>query len=359
MTAPFLNQILISSESVSSPVARKVMEAWPNVDTMIVDDPSGYDRKFDMDDDPVLSGKRILVLAPNKGRFIRKCPGTLGLVCCNYQVIDLAEGCSIDCSYCILQGYLTDRRIRLATNLDDLEKEIDEALVESGKPIRFGTGELSDSLMFENELGLARILIGLIRERPQATLELKTKTDNIQKILDTEPAPNVVIAWSLNTPEIISSDEQGSASLDKRLLATKKAVEAGWKVAFHFDPLVIHPGWRDGYKNVVDGLFAAAGPDKIAWISLGALRFHPSLKPIIKSRFPQSDLLKSEFVICPDNKMRYVKPLRKELLAHLKSLILSKAPGVPLYFCMEGIEMWKDVLGGSPNSLGILDKVFG
>lgn len=359
MTAPCLSKIIISSEAVSSSIARKVTEAWPDVDTIIVDDPARYDRKFDMDDDPVLSGKQTLVVAPNKGRFIRKCPGTMGLVCCNYYVIDLAEGCSIDCSYCILQGYLNDRRIRLATNIDDLEKEIDETLADTGRPIRLGTGELSDSLMFDNELGLARILIDLIRDRPQATLELKTKTDNIEKILDTEPTPNVVIAWSLNTPEVIASDERGAASLDQRLMAAKKAVSAGWKVAFHFDPLVIHPGWQDGYQKVVDGLFTAASPDKIAWISMGALRFHPSLKPIIKSRFGQSDLLKSQFVLCPDNKMRYVKPLRKELLAHLKSLIQSRAPDVPLYFCMEGIEMWRDILGGSPASLGILDEVFG
>jgi len=359
MTAPVLSKIIISSESSDSSIARKVTKAWPDVDTIIVDDPARHDRKFDMDDDPVSSGKRTLVLAPNKGRFIRKCPGTLGLVCCNYYVIDLAEGCSIDCSYCILQGYLNDRRIRLATNIGDLEKEIDKTLKDSGRPIRLGTGELSDSLMFDNELGLTQILIDIIRERPQATLELKTKTDNIQKILDTDPAPNVVIAWSLNTPEIIASEEQGSASLDKRLKAAKDVVSAGWKVAFHFDPLVIHPGWRGGYKKVVDGLFTAIEPDKIAWISLGALRFHPSLKPIIKRRFGRSDLLKSQFVICPDKKMRYVKPLRKELLGHLKSLIHSKAPAVPLYFCMEGVEMWSDLLGGSPASLGILDEVFG
>jgi spore photoproduct lyase len=213
--------------------------------------------------------------------------------------------------------------------------------------------------MFDNELGLAEILIDLIRERPQATLELKTKTDNIEKILNLDPAPNVVIAWSLNTPEIIKGDEKGSASLDRRLMAAKRVVEAGWKVAFHFDPLIVHPGWRDGYKKVVESLFAAAEPDKIAWISLGALRFHPSLKPIIKSRFPQSDLLMSQFVLCPDNKMRYVKPLRKELLAHVQSLIQSTATTVPLYFCMEGIEMWNDILGGSPKSLGMLDQVFG
>jgi len=359
MVAPCLSKIIISSEAASSSIARKVMTAWPDVDTIIVDDPASYDRKFDMDNDPISSGKQTLVVAPNKGRFIRKCPGTLGLVCCNYYVIDLAEGCSIDCSYCILQGYLNDRRIRLATNIDDLKKEIDETLADTGRPIRLGTGELSDSLMFDNELGLANILIDMIRKRPQATLELKTKTDNIQNILDIDPAPNVVIGWSLNTPEVIAGDEHGSASLDKRLSAAKKVVSAGWKVAFHFDPLVIHPGWRDGYKKVVDGLFAVAGPDKIAWISMGALRFHPSLKPIIKRRFGRSDLLKSQFSLCPDNKMRYVKPLRKELLAHLKSLILSRAPTVALYFCMEGIEIWSDVLGGSPASLGMLDEVFG
>lgn len=325
----------------------------------VVADPDALDRRFDAAPDPIGQGKRELVLAPNRGRFVRKCPGTMGLVCCNYWVIDLAEGCSLDCSYCVLQGYLNDRRIRLATNIGDLVDQIDAELARWSGPARFGTGELSDSLMFDPALGLGAELVEIFRARPRATLELKTKTDNIGGVITAPPASNVVLAWSLNRPSVIASDEKGAAGLDARLAAARKAVEAGWKVAFHFDPLTLGPGWEEEYSDVVNRMFDAASPDNVAWISLGALRFHPSMKKIIKRRHGESGILGAEFVLCPDAKMRYAKPLRRELFRKMKSFIDARAPSAPVYLCMEGIEMWNAVFGHGPARACALESVFG
>ena len=222
-----------------------------------------------------------------------------------------------------------------------------------------GTGELSDSLMFERELGLGATLVGMFRKRPTATLELKTKTDNISGIIATPPAKNVVLSWSLNRPEVIDTDEKGAASLDDRIKSAEQAARAGWKVAFHFDPLVISDGWSEGYAQVVEKMFDAVAPGAIAWISLGALRFHPSLKNVIRERFPATRLLNGEFMLCPDNKMRYVKPLRRKLFNMLRELIHSAAPDIPLYLCMEGIENWKAVFGHGPGGCEPLRRVFG
>jgi len=359
MSSPGFSKILIAEEAASTPLAKRVKAAWPDIAPQIVRNLADHELRLDMEPDPVAAGKRILALGPNRGRFIRKCPGTMGLVCCNYWVIDLVEGCPIDCSYCILQGYLNDRRIRLATNLDDLVDEIDTELAGGTRPVRVGTGELSDSLILDPQLGLAKTLIDIFRTRPRATLELKTKTANIDSLLNLEPADNIVIGWSVNTPAIISSDERGASSLHDRLSAAGRIVERGWKVAFHFDPLVLHDRWEDGYHRVVEDIFSAASPERVAWISLGAFRFHPSLKQIIKDRFPMSDILNSEFVLCPDNKMRYVKPKRLKLFKSLNDSIAAKAPSTPLYLCMEGVEIWESVFGGSPRNNKNLCQVFG
>ena len=301
--------------------------------------------------DPVAQGKRTLVLVKNRGRFIRKCPGTMGLICCNYWVIDLVEGCAIDCSYCVLQGYLTDRRIRLAVNFDDMERELDTELAATDGPIRLGTGELSDSLMFDHELGISSMLIAMVRQRPRVTLELKTKTVNIDSILDTKPVENVVIAWSLNAPAIAYGEERGAASIEQRIQAASRAVAAGWKVAFHFDPLVIHDEWEAGYRQTAALLAEAVDPARVEWISLGALRFHPSMKDVIRRRFGAEGILKGEFALCPDNKMRYAKPLRRRLFSTVKNALQEALPGAPLYLCMEGAEMWKAVFGALPQAM--------
>ncbi|MDH5510767.1 MAG: hypothetical protein OEZ32_10490 [Nitrospinota bacterium] len=318
----------MTKEARTSPLLQRAIAAWPGAEVVEPISPGTNMKDEDglaMAADPVAQGKRTLFLAPNRGRFIRKCPGTMGLVCCNYWVMDLVEGCAMDCSYCVLQGYLTDRRIRLAVNMDDLERELDAELSATDGPIRLGTGELSDSLMFDHELGLSSMLIAMIRSRPRVQLELKTKTANIENILETEPVDNVVIAWSLNAPAL-GKEEIGASSIERRIKAASRVVSAGWKVAFHFDPLVIHAGWEEGYRQTAAMLADAVEPGRVQWISLGALRFHPSMKDVIRRRFGPEGILRGEFVLCPDNKLRYAKPIRRSLFDTVKNALQEACP---------------------------------
>ncbi|MDH5478569.1 MAG: hypothetical protein OEY50_09575 [Nitrospinota bacterium] len=339
----------MTEEAGSSSILQRALAAWPTAEVVGASAMEGDG--LAMSPDPVARGKRTLVLAKNRGRFIRKCPGTMGLVCCNYWVIDLAEGCAIDCSYCVLQGYLTDRRIRLAVNFDDLEQELDAELAATEGPIRLGTGELSDSLMFDHQLGLSSMLLAMVRQRPRVVLELKTKTDNIDSILNNEPMENIVIAWSLNAPAIADGEEKGAVSIGKRIDAASRAVSAGWKVAFHFDPLVVHTGWEAGYRQTAAMLADKVDPARVEWISLGALRFHPSMKNVIRRRFGPDGILKGEFLLCPDNKLRYAKPIRRKLFDTVKGMLHEALPGAPLYLCMEGAEMWRSVFGALPQAM--------
>ena len=105
----------------------------------------------------------------------------------------------------------------------------------------------------------------------------------------------------------------GTASLTARLKAAERAVAAGFRVAFHFDPLIYFPGWEEAYRRAVARLGEAVPSGAIAWISLGALRFLPPLRRIILDRFPQSRLAAQEMVTAPDGKLRYFKSLRIDI----------------------------------------------
>ena len=352
-----IEKIVLADGSLNSDLVEKAIGAWPDA-KIFNESELEWLTESESIEDLIGIGKKTLYLAPNKGKFVRKCPGTMGLVCCNYWVIDLVEGCVIDCSYCILQDYLTDKRIRLATNIDELARQVDFKLSQCNGPARFGTGELSDSLMFEPELGLGSMLIEMFRHKPMASLELKTKTGFIDSILELNPAKNIVLGWSLNTPQVAMTEEMGSASIEQRIKAASEAARAGWKVAFHFDPLVVHDDWENGYKEVVEQLFSNVPREKVAWISLGAFRYQSSLKPIIRSRFSGSKVLNQEFVLCPDNKYRYVKPVRRMLFKAVLEHIRSISPSTPAYLCMEGIEMWRYVLGSSPAGQKMLCEIF-
>ena len=155
----------------------------------------------------------------------------------------------------------------------------------------------------------------------------------------------MVISWSLNTERMASDGETGAPPVAARLDAARRAVERGFRVGFHFDPLIRHSGWARGYGEVVGALFEKIPASRIAWISLGGFRFLPGLKRMIEARSPKSRITCAEFVPCADGKWRYFRPLRTELFARMIELIRKRGGrGVPVYLCMESGETWREVM---------------
>jgi spore photoproduct lyase len=235
--------------------------------------------------------------------------------------------------------------------LNDLWTQLDVFLDKNkDRPIRIGTGELGDSLVVDHLTGNSKALISYFKNKPNVIFELKTKTVNIENILDSEPAPNIVISWSLNSSKMAESEEQGSPAPEERLHAAQRVVDKGFRVGFHFDPLILYPGCEKDYSDVAENLLEHIDPARMAWISLGSLRFPPPLKEIIQERFPKTKIIYSEMIKGKDGKLRYFKPLRLELYKNVVRAIKKRGGRqVPLYFCMEGKSIWREVLGWVPK----------
>ncbi len=61
-------------------------------------------------------------------------------------------------------------------------------------------------------------------------------------------------------------------------------MERGYLIGFHFDPMILYPGWEEKYHAVVSTIYGSLKPDRIMWISLGGFRYPRFLKPIIRER---------------------------------------------------------------------------
>jgi spore photoproduct lyase len=220
---------------------------------------------------------------------------------------------------------------------------------------RIGTGEFMDSLALDSIVGWSDIICDTFSKRKNCILELKTKTDNIKKIISSTVRERIIVSWSLNSTYIASREEKGAPSIQKRLKAAKKCQEEGFIIGFHFDPLILHPEWKEGYKRTIDYLERYIDPKKVIWISMGCLRYIPSLKKIIRERHPYTEILNNEFIRGLDNKMRYFKPLRIEIYSFMRELIEAWAgSNHGLYLCMESDEIWRKSLLWSPlNSTGL------
>lgn len=304
-------------------------------------------------------GKRHLFLTRNRGRFFKPCPATKEYRCCGYHVLNMGMNCPMDCVYCILQAYLNNPWISCFVNIDDMFKELDAALAEEPEKIfRIGTGEFADSLALDSITGLSRHLVSRIAATGNAVLELKTKSVVIENLRDLDHRGRTVVAWSLNSPALIAGDEIRSAGLDERLEAAATCASWGYKLAFHFDPIVDHPGWREGYGETITKLFSVIDPENIAWISMGALRYLPALKGIAVQRFGASRMFYNEFIEGLDGKARYFRDQRLELYKHVAGEINRYLTGkTVLYFCMESDVIWKEVLGYTPEEKGGLDAM--
>ncbi len=297
------------------------------------------------------AGKRVLFLTTQKGRFFKKCPGTKGLICCNYYVLNFATNCHLDCSYCILQGYYENNPfITFFVNIDDLLQELEQIFSEYPERVyRIGTGEFTDSLAMDDLTNFAEVIVPFFAARPNATLELKTKSDKISNLLHLDHQGRTSVAWSVNPPAIIASEEPKTATLDERLQAAARCQAAGYQIGFHFDPIFWSPDWEQDYHWVVEHIFDAIDPSNMSWISLGGFRYAPDLKPIIRRRFPDSRILGGEFLRSADGKMRYFKHLRLDIYRSMLAKIKQYGHHIPVYLCMESRQVWKQVYGWTPQ----------
>jgi len=294
--------------------------------------------------------ERVMLLAQQRGPFLRYCPGTQKHICCLYHNLDVAAGCDLGCSYCILQGYLNVPVTTLYCNLEEMWAELDRAL--SSHPqefFRVGTGELSDSLTFDPLTGLSADLVKFFAGRPNAIIELKSKNIHIENFIRLPHRRRTVVSWSLNAEAIVASEESQAPGLEERLRAAAEIQRAGFWLGFHFDPMIHHPDWREGYREVVEKIFSFVRPENIAWISLGALRYPPMLDRIIRDHHPRSEIYLGELLPGTDQKFRYFKPLRIEMFHAMYGWIRSHAPDPPIYLCMESDEVWRKAFGYSPG----------
>ncbi|MBI9076488.1 MAG: DNA photolyase [Desulfatibacillum sp.] len=333
-----------------------ILDHFKGVPCHIVDGPTPVFRRVASAKDPISAAKEILYLTRNKGAFVRKCPGTREYTCCGYQILHIGTFCTMDCSYCVLQAYFHPPVLQFFVNHRELFDELDQVLDSRNPEIRrIGTGEFTDSMIWEPWSGLSHKLVERFGRQDHAVLELKSKTVNIRGLDQLDHNRKTIMAWSVNTPEIIATQERNTAPLQARLAAAAKCEAWGYPLAFHFDPMVIYPGCEQDYVKVVEQIFEHVSPENVAWISLGTFRFMPDLKAIIETRFENSKIVYGEFVPGLDNKMRYFKPLRIKLFQAMAAALKKHAPQTTAYFCMEDEEVWRKSFQITPDLPALLD----
>ncbi|MGM0423899.1 MAG: radical SAM protein [Thermodesulfobacteriota bacterium] len=346
---PQIDRVYVDSSVQDSSLARRIRSALPGALWIVLEPGQEPDRDI----------PGSLYLKFYQGRFLRPCPGTSSYRCCGYRILHIGENCPLDCTYCILQGYFQDSLLKVWANQEDLYAELQRALSQyPGRRFRLGTGEFTDSLALEGITRYTRDLLHFLQDEPRVCLELKSKIVDLSWMQAVKRPERVLPAWSLNSPRIQKEQEPDSASLEQRLQAAAECVACGFRVCLHFDPLILYPGWEEGYKQSVQMIFDYLRPRDIAYLSLGSLRCMPGLRQQIQSQRPESSsfLFNAEYVKGLDGKLRLVRPQRVGQFKYMVDLLRAGGLKDQIYLCMESDQVWQAALGYRPRDLGGLER---
>jgi spore photoproduct lyase len=294
-----------------------------------------------------------LFITASHGPVVGRCPGTRGHLCCNYLTANVYLGCTLGCSYCIMQSYLNFSPLTVqVARRDAIDALIRIARENPDRAVRVGTGEVGDSLLLDPLFELSREYLEALAPFENVYFEMKTKTDFVDHLLDLPRHGNAVLGFSLNPPEVADTEEPYAATVAQRLAAAHRAVAAGYHIAFHFDPIIHVEDYERLYAGVIDRL-AELPAERIAWISLGTVRFTTALRERMQPR----PYLFDEFVPSRDGKLRYLQKVRSDIYRRIRGL-LEAVTDAPIYLCMESPEVWKRVFGALPSEIPKLDPLF-
>jgi spore photoproduct lyase len=354
-----IKKIFVDTTVEKSKYTQGILERLPRIPVEYTNNTRDLFDEINQADDPISAGKQILVIERNKGAFLKKCPGTKEYICCGYQILNFSTQCDLECSYCILQAYFNNPALRIFANLDEMFAELQEKIDDDKQHLwRIGTGEFTDSLSLEEITGFSEYVIPFFIERKNTILELKTKTTNVAFLKKFDPQGRIMLAWSLNSERIQREEEKKTPPIKARIDAAKVCLANGYRISFHFDPIIYYAGWEGDYQKTIDYLFSSIDPNKISWISMGCFRFMPQLKDVITQRHPRSVVLLGEFIKGLDGKMRYPKPLRIDLYKKMATMLHHTKHNFKLYLCMESDEVWRKALDFSPkDSAGLIEHL--
>lgn len=295
--------------------------------------------------------RNVLLLRNRTSPFIEQFQHPIGR-CAKFYKLTAYNNCNFWCEYCYL--YLTFRNMPISThfvNYDKMYREIIKFDSQDipGKLRVLNLGELCDPLALEPVTGFAKELVTFAaNETTKAKLLFLTKSDNVDSLLNLKHDGKTIMSFSVNTDTVYHQLEHRTAPPEARLIAAKKLQEAGYEVRLRIDPVILYSTWKKDYKKLVEMIFAYINPIRI---TVGEYRPSKGLSAHIKSRFPDSSLLKiTSGLINEGAKLRYPEKYRLEMFQTIIDAIRKHDRKTIIALCKEDLIIWK-TLGMQINGL--------
>ncbi len=262
--------VYVENEAASHPRTREILSRLPNA-TVI---PCGnYKEIFNRPrQEPALQKRaQALILAVAKPPYLY--PGAP--VCQSFgspyfYYTNGVMNCVYDCEYCYLQGMYPSGHMVAFVNLEDTWAELDRLLSEHEAYVCISYD--TDLLALEPLLGFCGAWMRYAADRPDLTVELRTKCASRSTLRSLPHSPGTILALTLSPDEVIRAHEHRTPSLSMRLSMALEAISLGIPLRLCFDPVIAVPDAEAVYGRMFDEVFATVPMASVRDVSLGLFR---------------------------------------------------------------------------------------
>ncbi|MDR3240047.1 MAG: radical SAM protein [Clostridiales bacterium] len=175
--------------------------------------------------------------------------------------------CPFDCAYCYLRGLYGSANVVIFVNPEDTLQAVANSL-----PAFICVSYDTDLLAFEALTGYVRRWLAFCAARPEAVVEIRTKSAAFHSIAGFDALPNVQLAWTVSPDSVIERFERGTPGLNARLADMRRALEKGWRVRLCVDPIIKTRGWEQDYRAAAQTIRAALPMERLLGVSVGCFR---------------------------------------------------------------------------------------
>jgi len=224
---------------------------------------------------------KILVSRVNDGSIIVRFDKTplpqksTDVICPHFLEIKWAYGCPYDCAWCYLKGTFRFHTGKIlpgfkVKDLDKVRLHVEEFLDKVDEPEILNTGEIADSLMYENAMSpFSKFIVPMFEKQKKHKVLFVTKSDRIKNLLEIKSHRRVIVSFSLNAMPVAEKWEKGAPGIVNRIEAAKKLSRENYEIRIRIDPMVPIENWEKYYKQLIDLIFLNFIPERI---TLGSLR---------------------------------------------------------------------------------------
>ena len=242
--------------------------------------------------------------------------------------------CVYDCRYCFLQGMYRSAHYVIFVNYEDFIQAIADKIRAAGDAsAHFFSGYDCDSLALDPVTDFVKEFLPVFRDHPQALLELRTKSTQIRSLLEQEPIPNCIVAYSFTPAEIADAIEHKAPPVSKRLQALQRLQARGWRIGLRFDPLIYQDGVRKQYERLFAQVFNAIDGARLHSVSLGSFRLPKSFYQSLARLYPDEVLFASPLQETNDRMVTYKQEIRAGLVSFCRDALLEHIPEDKFFPC--------------------------